>query len=138
MCADDCGVVTNCQIAGSVTTNGSTTQWAVFDSGNLAPGPRWGAGSENWPIIKRVTEPTDFDGEQILLEQVVNDRPEQCTQRLISAELDGNISDVGVKFWNCMRAESAILDEKIGGGDLRKITYIDRLHQNSTSREDVI
>jgi ATP-dependent helicase YprA (DUF1998 family) len=126
VCEDACGVVDACQIAGAVTANGSTTQWGVFDAANLAPGARWGAGSEAWPIIKFSSEPIDFDGERLQLEEVVSDRPDQCIQKLISTEFDGNISDVGSKFWNCLRAESSLLDELLSSGNLRKVTYVDR------------
>lgn len=98
-------------LAVRIKTKNRVIEWALFDASSLRPSPSWGRSDGSTPIVRgNVPNAPEFEGTELTLPDLREDRPNQCVYRFIKSEWNGPVSSLGERFWQSLRETSDDLD----------------------------
>jgi hypothetical protein len=110
-----------------------SVRWAVTDDRLVLPGDEWGeslAASEPAARVVRVTDHralTALELRRPRVDEIEKARPGLFVEIALRGDLDGDLGQVGLKFWTRVgKAVPGLLERLSGNSPLEELTYEDR------------
>jgi DEAD/DEAH box helicase domain-containing protein len=118
----------NAYLCAEVSTNAKTVQFASFDSDSLTPGPHWGVSESTSLLVRGESNTTSsiISGSLISLAIADSERPHFCSVFMAQKELDGQVADIGEKFWTNLFSVAPWMQEWARFESPESIQYSDR------------
>lgn len=108
----------------SVADAGGGVLWAGFEQSAQTPGEVWGQTGKA-PLVRGALRPFTDQCESVLLDSVLQQRPETCQVVLVERQLDGVANRFGARFWDLLTQRCTWLATMLREPQLT-VTYSDR------------